>query len=422
MTTHRQTFIPLCSFGVSSTATAAESAESRVPRRSAIISSVALLLLILLGNARSSYASSLVQQTPLEDGCVPMFATSLPVFGPAGSVPRVDAAAHPYLTVTMKEINQAVLPQGGPNLCGVKFRKTRVWAYESTDSNTGEVLGPARWPAVTLVATRGTPTRVKYINQLPSFNPSDAWGPGLVQGVLPFDQTLHWADPMHSMGHSIERAMSKGSSTPSSEGDTWRQYIGPIPATVHLHGGEIPAAYDGNPDSWFTPNGLRGPGYHTIGNPGPGEAIYEYANSQEAGTLWFHDHALGTTRIAVYAGLAGFYFLEDPSREPKGYPSGPYEIEMAIQDRMFDTNSQLYFPQQQKMQDHPFWGVYFEGNVATVNGAAFPYLKVEPRRYRFHLLNGSNHRGYKLSLATHWFTRSGPMTTTLINPFHSFPM
>ena len=152
----------------------------------------------------------------------------------------------------MKEINQAVLPQSGPNLCGMKFRKTRVWAYESTDSRTGEVLGPANWPAVTLVATRGTPTRVKYINQLPSFNPFYPWGPGLVEGVPPIDQTIHWADPLHSMGHSIERALSKGSSTPSSEGDTLQQYIGPIPTTVHLHGGEIPSAYDGHPDSWFT--------------------------------------------------------------------------------------------------------------------------------------------------------------------------
>jgi spore coat protein A len=397
MTTHHGTHIPMY-FGGSGTASVAASGESRVTRPSAIILSTVLLLLLFLGSARSSYASSLVDQKPLDPSCIPQFAVSLPVFGPTGLVPRVDAASHPSLTVTMKEIDQAVLPQRGPNPCGIKFRKTRVWAYESTDSRTGEVLGPASWPAVTIVTRRGTVTRVKYINQLPSFNPSYRWGPGLVQGVLPFDQTIHWADPMHSMGHSIERALSKGSSTPSSEGDSWQQYIGPIPATVHLHGGEIPAAYDGNPDSWFTPKGQRGPGYHTIGNPGPGEAIYEYANSQEAGTLWFHDHALGTTRIAVYAGLAGFYFLEDPTREPKGYPSGPHEIEMAIQDRKFDENSQLYFQPEQPVQDHPFWSVYFEGNVATVNGAAFPYLNVEPRRYRFHLLNGSNHRGYKLSL------------------------
>jgi spore coat protein A len=211
-----------------------------------------------------------------------------------------------------------------------------------------------------------------------------------------------------SVGSSIARSMphSMGSSMQSTTGSSLQstvdptqpcnqQYIGPVPATVHLHGGEIPAAFDGDPNSWFTPNGLKGSDYHTIGNPGPGKAIYEYPNLQEPGTLWFHDHALGITRISVYAGLAGFYFLRDSSREPKGYPSGPYEIEMAIQDRRFDRNSQLYFAAQQPALGHPFWSVLFEGDVATVNGAAFPYLNVEPRRYRFHLLNGSNHRGYK---------------------------
>jgi spore coat protein A, manganese oxidase len=164
---------------------------------------------------------------------------------------------------------------------------------------------------------------------------------------------------------------------------------------VHLHGAEIAAAYDGDPESWFTPNGLKGSDYHDIGNPGPGHAIYEYSNSQEAGTLWFHDHALGTTRLNVYAGLAGFYFLRDPDHEPQGYPSGAQEIEMAVQDRMFDKNSQAYLLNQQPSINHPFWAPGFEGDVATVNGAAFPYLDVEPRRYRFHILNGSLNRGYQ---------------------------
>lgn len=105
-------------------------------------------------------------------------------------------------------------------------------------------------------------------------------------------------------------------------------------------------------------------------------------------------------RINVYAGLAGFYFLKDPDNEPQGYPSAANEIEMAIQDRLFDKNSQLYFPQQIMFSENvnPFWSAYFEGDVATVNGAAFPYLNVEPPRYRFHLLDGSNNRAYILSL------------------------
>ena len=39
----------------------------------------------------------------------------------------------------------------------------------------------------------------------------------------------------------------------------------------------------------------------------------------------------------------------------------------------------------------------FEGDVPLVNGAPWPYFKAEPRRYRFRLLNGSNHRFYDLS-------------------------
>ena len=427
-------------------------------RRSAIAFSMLSLLLTLLGSGcgststlpKPSPSPPIFPQTKLNGDCLPKYAVSLPVFGPSGSIPRVNAASHPNLTVTMKEINQSVLPQGSFAGCGagVTLGETRVWAYQTTDSDTGAMLGPAHWPAVTIVAQRGTTTRAQYVNQLPSFNPSNPSGPGLVQGLLPFDQTVHWADPLQG-GCGMQMTYSQSShSTTASGHDKWmdfpnfklpeaahlrqasysipslkpssmppsrpmghpkssstardtasdpckQPYYGPVPATVHLHGAELAAAFDGDPESWFTPNGLKGSDYHTIGNPGPGQAIYEYPNSQEAGTLWFHDHSLGNTRLNVYAGLAGFYFIKDPDREPQGYPSGPYEIEMAIQDRSFDTNGQLYFPQQLEVDSHPFWAPIFEGDVATVNGAAFPYLNVEPRRYRFHLLNGNNHRPYQ---------------------------
>ncbi len=176
-------------------------------RRSAIALSVVSLLLILLGSGCGTSTSTPLPpsppafpQTKLDGDCFPKFAVSLPVFGPAGSIPRVDLAAHPNLTVTMKEIDQPVLPQGSFTQCGTKITlgQTRVWAYQTTDSSTGAVLGPASWPAVTLVAQRGTTTHVEYVNQLPSFNPSNPSGPGLVQGLLPFDQTVHWADPLKS--------------------------------------------------------------------------------------------------------------------------------------------------------------------------------------------------------------------------------
>ncbi|MER7468150.1 multicopper oxidase domain-containing protein [Streptomyces sp. NPDC097981] len=358
----------------------------------AVLSSIAVVA-PALGVARAS--GSLVPQTPLSGECIPQFVTLLPVFGPAGSTPRVDAATHRDLTVTMTETDQAVLPQGQHDTCGlgVTFGKTRVWAYETSDTNSKQVLGPAHWPAVTIEAERHTPTRVTYENKLPSFNPSNPYGPGLVQGLMKVDQTLHWADPLKTpgAGHATNCDEPENADNPVCQ-----PYTGPQPATVHLHGAEISACYDGGPDTWFTPNGLTGPQYCTDGRPRPGNAVYTYQNSQEPGTLWFHDHALGATRNNVYGGLAGFYFLRQPSQEPKGLPSGPYEIEMALQDRVFDTNSQLLVIPPSNPDYHPFWGVREFGDVATVNGAAWPYLKVEPRRYRFRLLNGANGRRFSL--------------------------
>lgn len=372
---------------------ARQRARPALPIGRPVAVTVATLLLALLGHGCHGgdigEAPTVVTRAKLDGNCFTKFAIPLPVFGPAGALARVDAAAHPDLTVTMSETSQQVLPPGSYPQCGagVTLGPTRVWTYRTTDSNTGAVLGPAHWPAVTIDAQRGIATRATYVNRLPSFNPDDPSGPGMVQGELPFDQTVHWADPLKTGCGMAGQGATAGSACKTN-------YIGPVPAVVHLHGAELAAADDGDPESWFTPDGLKGADYHTIGNPGPGAATLEYPNSQEPGTLWFHDHSLGTTRLNVYAGLAGFYFLKDPDSEPKGYPSGQYEIEMAVQDHMFDTSGQLYMPIQQPSLNHPFWSPIFEGDVAVVNGAAFPYLNVEPRRYRLHILNGSLNRGY----------------------------
>src|SRR5512135_3014309 len=110
----------------------------------------------LMMAAGSADASFLVPQTALPGSCVPQFAVSLPVFGPAGPIPRVSALGNPFLKVTMKEIDQAVLPQGATDTCGlgVTFGKTRVWAYETRNLLTNKLLGPANWPAVTVDARR----------------------------------------------------------------------------------------------------------------------------------------------------------------------------------------------------------------------------------------------------------------------------
>jgi FtsP/CotA-like multicopper oxidase with cupredoxin domain len=369
-------------------------------------------LLAILGAALpgSAGASWLVQQTALPGACIPQFAVSLPVFGPAGPISRVNAEHHPALTVSMKEINQGVLPQGMFDTCGlgVVFGPTRVWAYETTDSFTGRLLGPANWPAVTVETMKWVPTLMKYSNQLPSFNPANPMGPGLVQGLISVDKTIDFSDPLSvgMMNPCVNNPLGAGCALP---------YTGPAAAVVHLHGGEVSSLVDGGPLAWMTPDGKKGPSFFSVWNAGPGKAVYIYPNRQEAGTLWFHDHAMGQTRTNVYSGMAAFYFLRDAKREPTNLPRGPYEIEMAVQDRQFDTNSQLYFPDGSDAlcgsglpgdpclngspgnpTVHPFWLPEFIGDVAIVNGAPWPYLNVQPRRYRFRMLDGSNARFYNL--------------------------
>ncbi|MFZ2649303.1 MAG: multicopper oxidase, partial [Burkholderiaceae bacterium] len=269
-------------------------------------------------------------------------------------------AAGSALAVSMDNRAQHVLP------AALGLQQTNVWAY------TVGSAGPL-YPGFTVEAIRGTPTTVTLTNNLSN---------NLYQ-LLTVDQTLHWADPLGS-----------GIPVPPTA-----FYTGPVPTCVHLHGGEVMSASDGGPDSWFTPG---------LAQTGPAWAagasnVLTYPNSQEAATLWFHDHALGVTRLNVYAGLAAFYLLRDSwdtgvAGTGANFPAGAYEIEIVIQDRMFDTAGQWFFPDLGLNPQHPYWVPEFVGDTIVVNGKTWPFLQVEPRRYRFRMLNGSNARFYNLQL------------------------
>src|SRR5262249_18950623 len=180
-------------------------------------------------------------------------------------------------------------------------------------------------------------------------------------------------------------------------------------------GAEGPSAFDGAPHAWFTP-GLADKGKGFVTN------IYTYPNGQEAATLWLHDHALGMTRLNMYAGLAAFYLIRDAydtgvAGTGLNLPAGPYEIELCVQDRQFDTNGQWLFPAGNPAglngtppnpEIHPFWIPEFFGDAIVVNGKTWPYLNGEPRRYRFRLLNGCNARFLELRLADSSSHRPGP--------------
>ena len=275
---------------------------------------------------------------------------------------QIDAKTGVPIEMEMNETTQwlgLTDPLGNPLL-------TTVWGY-------GPLGGPVTYPGPTFIASKNSSVTVTWHNNLPSGH------------LLPVDPSIHLAHP-----HGV---------------DPYSFYAsGKIPTVVHLHGGKTESASDGLPEAWFTQ------GFAEVG-PQFVKQTYTYDNNQEAATLWYHDHALGITRLNVYAGLAGFYRLEDKHERDlvknAALPKGSHDIEIVIQDRMFDANGQLFLPS--KTGD-PWFGdalaeslelpfdpsivAEFFGNYIVVNGMLWPYLEVEPRKYRFRLLNGSDSRFY----------------------------
>jgi FtsP/CotA-like multicopper oxidase with cupredoxin domain len=323
-------------------------------------------------------ASVSAPQTALPGASVTQFASPLPTY--AGK--RVSGTS---LQVYMYEFQQNVLPDSFySSLSGTFKNGTWLWGYAS--GLAGSYPSP-QWPGIMIGATHGTPVTVQYTNDLPQNSN--------LQKYLTVDQTIHWANPYGS-------AMS---SSP---------YTGAVPTVVHLHGGENQSTSDGVPEGWFTNSGLHGKGYTTYKSANANSAVYYYPNGQQATTLWFHDHAPGITRINVYAGLAQFYLIRDAcdtglANNPLGLPAGSYEVELMIQDRQFDVNGQLYWPDSNNDPSlvdgppsnpkiHPYWIPEFFGDVMCINGRAWPYLNVKPRRYRFRFVNGSNAHFLRMGL------------------------
>lgn len=269
--------------------------------------------------------------------------------------------------IDISEFKQQILPIGLP--------KTKVWGYGGLikDPKCRLIKYSRSAPGATFEAVRGTPVKVKWINRLRGKHP------------FPVDPTLHWANP-NNMPMEPPKPWPP---FPPGFGKAQK----PVPVVTHLHGGEVQSISDGHPDAWFTYNLKHGPEYTT--------SCFTYPNEQEPTTLWYHDHALGITRLNVYAGLAGFYLLRDEKGDKRlRLPKGKYEIPIVIQDRMFLTDGSLLFNNVGVNPEiHPYWVPEFFGDTIMVNGKVWPNLDVERRRYRFRILNGSNARFYHLKLS-----------------------
>lgn len=145
--------------------------------------------------------------------------------------------------------------------------------------------------------------------------------------------------------------------------------------TVHLHGMAALPEYDGYAED------LTSPGYCKD---------YIYPNDRAA-TLWYHDHAIAKTAFNVYQGLAAFYIVQDSFEDSLPLPKGDRDVPLMIHDKQFNRRGQVVFDDRGHTE--------VMGDVITVNGVAWPKMKVAPRRYRFRVLNGSISRSYRLALS-----------------------
>jgi FtsP/CotA-like multicopper oxidase with cupredoxin domain len=146
-------------------------------------------------------------------------------------------------------------------------------------------------------------------------------------------------------------------------------------SNVHLHGGYVPAEFDGHPMDVIPPGA---------------SFEYRYPNDQDGAYLWYHDHAHGRTARTLYYGLVGTYVLHDDREEELGLPVGEYDVPLVIQDHAFNKDGSFRYAENVD--------VGFFGDTILVNGAIAPRMAVERRKYRFRILNASNARGYRLVL------------------------
>jgi spore coat protein A len=322
---------------------------------------------------------------------------TLPI--PGTPVPLLDAAAQPKFTCPLPNPLSAInrfVPTGP----GSKAYTLRIREFQSNIGlvdGKGKPLTTVLWgygtelqaptsPARTLSVRSGSSIQVTYINELLNGNKPLAHR-------LPLDTTLMWANPGNLGGQA------------------------PVPLVAHRHGGaETQRGYsDGLPDAWATPdaNGDRLPDFRGRLYSTP----YIFANAQEAGHLWFHDHALGVTRLNVSMGLAGNYLIRDANEDyliqRNMLPAPAYELPLMIQDKMFDRTGKVFYPSSDK-ENYPDAPTIthlpeFFGDFILVNGVPWPRCAVEPRAYRLRLLNASDSRFYMLK-----FTRKNGAALSFI--------
>ena len=385
----------------------------QISRRNLLRGATAFTAAYWLGPRLMMEGRALAQaaQNRLDPTAVPKYLT--PLVKPPAMPGKSNRNKDKY-KIAVRQFDQQILPPPLP--------PTTVWSYGSVD-HPGTVAegGSFNYPAFTIEATWNKTVQVLWRNDL-----KDEMGHYLPH-LLPVDQTLHWANP------------PGGLTSRDSRGSDPTPYFGPVPIVTHVHGAHTTEDSDGYAEAWYLPDASDIPvSYARTGtffdyfndkyehDWSPGTVSFKYPNDQPAATLWYHDHTLGMTRTNVYAGPAGFWLLRGgPNDADLGYvapgvgddPFGHYtEIPIVVQDRSFNDDGSLFYPDNRAFFEGlepedlaiPFipetacdglqsdvsaiWNPEFFGETMVVNGATWPFLEVERRRYRFRFLNGCNSR------------------------------
>jgi spore coat protein A len=272
-------------------------------------------------------------------------APAVPNLDPGTLAPFVDPLPLPQIA---KPVDRRAAPDGAIRGSSEKVPFYRV-AMRATQAKLHRDLPPANlWafggsvPGVLFDTRSGEGQLVEWANELPQ------------KHFLPIDHTIHGAE----------------------------KNLPEVRGVVHLHGGKTPPKSDGYPEDWYVPGQSR---------------TYYYPNRQEPALLWYHDHAMGINRLNVYAGLFGLYIVRDAVEDALNLPGGKYEIPLVLMDRDLTRDGQLSYPVSPDPEKP--WVPEVFGEAQLVNGKLFPFLDVEPRLYRFRILNAANGRFYRLSLS-----------------------
>ncbi|MDO3700554.1 hypothetical protein Q3W71_02525 [Micromonospora sp. C28SCA-DRY-2] len=357
---------------------------------------------------------------------------------------------------------------------------TRLRGYRQlnlgTDADGHNTVAPPERPwhlGPVVLARRGRPVRIKFINQLPTGRAGELF--------LPVDPTVY------------------GAGTGPLDGPA------PYPqnrAVLHLSGAQTAWICAGNPWQWITPAGEitpypSGAGLTHVPDmppPGAGATTLYYPNEQSGRLLWFHDNTLGLARLTVYSGQVALYLLTDPAEEElvadgvlpadqvplviEDKTFVPDDTQLAGEDPTWDRDrwgarGSLWHPHVYQPRQNPYradgtnptgrwdygpWSRTAErsgpaagpdgagpahpgpepvpnphhdpvtdpaeppwtpgvphpsavpevfGDTMLVNGVAYPYLTVEPRTYRFRILNACLDRS--LNLGLYRARSTGPM-------------